>query len=93
MARKSPEIKLTGVQIKSLAKARKVARALDTLEVECGIGPTWITFENVFLCPDIDWNKLDKTPMQRSMRKIVAGIMKRKRRQGYYTGKGRTPKR
>ncbi len=77
---KSPEIRLTGLQIKSAEKARKLAAAIDVIEVEMGIRCVWITFVDCFFCPDIDWSKIDKTPMQRVLGRIVAKSGKVKRR-------------
>jgi hypothetical protein len=48
-----PEIRLIGGQIKSVAKLRKIARALDVIAVEWGIGPTAMYLERVFFCTDI----------------------------------------
>lgn len=58
-------------QIKSLEKAQAIAQALDTLEKEMGIHETLITFEGVFICPDIDIENLCATPMERNIRDMI----------------------
>lgn len=68
---KRPELKLVGMQLKSAEKVRALARALDIIEKECGIRSVKVTFEDTFICPDIDWGKLNRTPMQRVIRRIV----------------------
>ncbi len=72
-----PEIRLTGCQIKSLEKARVVASALHTLEVETGIKVCRIKLVDCFICPDIDEAALDslnQTPMERVLRNIIREI-------------------
>lgn len=65
-------IRLSGMQIKSLEKAQKLAAALDTIEIECGIRSVKITVEDCFLCTDIDMNQLNRTPMERLLRGVFA---------------------
>ncbi|MEK6281847.1 MAG: hypothetical protein AABN95_15955 [Acidobacteriota bacterium] len=72
-----PEIRLTGCQIKSLEKARVVAAALHTLEVETGIKVCRVNLVNCFICPDIDEAALDtlnQTPMERVLQTIIREI-------------------
>jgi len=64
MARKHPEIKLTGLQVKSLKKAKLLAKALAVIEEECGIKEVRITMADTFVCPWIDLMDLDKTEME-----------------------------
>jgi hypothetical protein len=69
-----PEIRLTGCQIKSLEKARVIAAALHTLEVEAGIRVCRINLIDCFICPDIDDAALDtlnQTPMERTLRTVI----------------------
>ena len=66
-----PVIVLRNCQIKSEAQLRLVAEALDILEVECGIGATWIKLDGCFICPDIDVRRVQRTPMQRVLARIV----------------------
>lgn len=61
-------------QIKSIEKAKLVAYALDILEKEAGIKVTKITMKNMFICPDIDIDKLNDTPMERNVRDIIRQI-------------------
>lgn len=71
---KHPEIRLTGCQIKSIEKARTVADALHTLEVETGIRETVIALVDCFICPDISEAELDtlnRTAMERAVRDII----------------------
>ena len=67
----SGEIKLKGIQIKSLKKARILCKALSKIEEECGIKEVLITFEDTFVCPWIDESKLNKTEME----KLVASLI------------------
>lgn len=68
---KRPEITLEALQIKSLDKARKLAQALNVIEEECGIHQVRITIKDMFICPWIDIEELDKTPMERLLRDII----------------------
>ena len=70
-----PEIRLDGVQIKSLRIARKICKALDVIEEVGGIHSTRITVNRLFVCPDIDLTKLNRTPMER----LVSGLLRGKR--------------
>jgi hypothetical protein len=74
MAENQSEIVLRNLQIKSLEKAQRVAKALNILEEECGIKETMITFENVFWCPWIDKSKLNQTEMQKLLVEIQTSI-------------------
>lgn len=67
---KRPHIVLKNIQIKSLKKFKKLARALDVIEEECGIKETRITVKNIFFCSDIDKKKCKSTPME----KLLLGI-------------------
>ena len=68
---KKSEIKLTGLQIKSLEKAQKLASSLNTIEEECGIKHVKITLEDCFVCEWIDLSKLNKTPMEDLLRGLI----------------------
>jgi hypothetical protein len=65
-------IRLTGCQIKSLEIAKEVAAALDTLEKLTGIHSVYIELKDCFVCPDIEIDKLNETPMER----VLASCMK-----------------
>lgn len=80
MKRRSPEIRLTGLQIKSAEKARKLAAAIDVIETERGIRCVWLTLDNCFICPEIDWSKINRTPMQRMLGRLAMRHDKMKRR-------------
>ncbi len=73
---KRPEIILEGIQIKSLSKAKLLAKHLSVIEEECGIHEVKITIKNPFICPWIDLNFLNKTPMERLIRNIFKSILK-----------------
>lgn len=68
------KIKLQGLQIKSLEKARKLAEALNTIEEECGIHHVDITLKDCFICGWMDLHKLDQTPMEELIRDILLQI-------------------
>jgi hypothetical protein len=65
-----PTIIIDGFQIKSLGKARKLSKALEIIEEECGIKVCKITFKNMFICPWIDFKKLNKTDMEKLVRRL-----------------------
>lgn len=67
---KRGEIKLSNLQIKSLEKAKKVAAALTIIEEEAGIHEVRITIDDCFICPWIDLNELNATPMERLLQPI-----------------------
>ena len=69
--KKYPEIILDGLQIKSLKKAKKLAKALNIIEEECGIKQVKITLKNMFICPWIDIEELHDTDMEILLRKIL----------------------
>jgi len=71
---KRPEIILSGIQVKSLSKCRKLAKALTVIEEECGITETRITIKAPFICPWIDIDKLNKTPMQKLLRTLFVKL-------------------
>ena len=62
---KRGKIKLENLQIKSLAKAKKLAKALSVIEEECGIHEVEITIDGVFICPWIELHKLDGSGMEK----------------------------
>jgi len=61
---------LTGIQVKNLEKAKRLAYALNIIEEECGIRNVMIRFKDVFICPWIDFDKLDETEMECLIRDI-----------------------
>ena len=74
MTIKRPHIILDGIQIKSIEKAKKLAKALDIIEKECGIHETRITIKRAFICPDIDIASLSNTPMECVLNGIIDKI-------------------
>ena len=64
-------IELTGGQIKSLAIARKVAKAIGDIESVMGIGPTKVSVTGLFLCPDVDVEELSRNPDELFLRKLL----------------------
>lgn len=68
---KRGKISITNMQIKSLEKARRLAKALLIIEEECGIHEVDIELENIFICPWIDLMELSKTPMEDLLQGIL----------------------
>ena len=68
---KRGKIILESLQIKSLDKARKLAQALTVIEEECGIHEVKIELKDIFICPWIDTDQLDGTPMEKLLRDII----------------------
>lgn len=65
------KIILKHIQIKSLKKARKLARHLDKIEKNVGIQSVAFELRNSFVCPDVEIEKLNKTPMEKTLRKLI----------------------
>jgi len=70
---KRGEIIIEGLQVKSLAKARLLAKSLQIIEEECGIHGVRITFKNIFVCAWIDLASLNRTPMER----LISGLLQK----------------
>lgn len=83
MKRVVSRIQLIGCQIKSLEIAQEVASALDVIEKVAGIHNVHIDMDECFVCPDIDLDGLDKTPMQ----KIFANVLRQQLRHNLKSGK------
>ncbi len=66
------KIIIESLQIKSIDKARKLSQALSIIEEECGIHEVKIEFKDMFVCPWIDMDKLNDTPMERLLRSILS---------------------
>ncbi len=64
------KITLENLQVKNLKKAKKLAKALEVIEEECGIHEVQITIKGFFVCPWIDLSKMQKTGME----KLLAGL-------------------
>jgi hypothetical protein len=68
---KRPEISLSGIQIKSVEKFKKLAAAINTIEEECGIFEVNVRLSNIFFCPWIDVEQCRETPMERLLIGLV----------------------
>lgn len=70
--KKEAFIHIENCQVKSLEKAQLLAQALDTIEKECGIHETKISFKNCFICPDINLTLLANS--KKPMEKLIGGL-------------------
>lgn len=68
---KRPQIILEGIQIKSLAKFKALAAAVNTIEEECGIHEVIITLRDIFFCPWIDRRKCQETHVERLLLGLI----------------------
>ena len=68
---KRSEIKLTGIQIKSIEKLELLSDLLDEMEKEFGIKEVRITLDDCFICPDINLGDLSDTPMNKVLKEIL----------------------
>ena len=68
---KRPEICLSGIQIKSAAKFKALAAAVNTIEEECGIFEVTITMKDIFFCPWIAREQCQETHMERLLMQLV----------------------
>lgn len=80
--RVASRIRLVSCQIKSLEIAKAVAGALDTVEKQAGIHSVYMEMDDCFICPDIDLDELNETPMER----VLASVMKQQLRRNLKTG-------
>lgn len=74
-----PEITLSNCQIKDIYTLRQIAKAFHILECRTGIGPTWLTLKDVFVCPDItdkQLKTLDRTPTGKNIYRIIKQLRK-----------------
>lgn len=70
------EIVFRNINIKSIAKLRLLASLIEKIEEEVCIWVTKITIENSFVCPDIDIEHFNNTPMEKVIKEIVTKIRK-----------------
>lgn len=68
---KKSEIKLTGLQIKSIKKLEKFSALLDEMEKEFGIREVMFIMDDCFICPDINLSDLKDTPMNKLIIKLI----------------------
>ena len=67
---KRGKVILENLQVKSLKKAKKLAKALQVIEEECGIHEVEISIEGFFVCPWIELHKLDETGMEKLLAEL-----------------------
>lgn len=67
---KRGKIILENLQVKNLEKAKKLAKALQVIEEECGIHEVEISIEGFFVCPWIELHKLDETGMEKLLAEL-----------------------
>lgn len=66
------EITLVGLQLKSMAKLKLLAKLLTTMETEFGIRTVYFSLEHFFICDDIDLKQVDANDqMQKLMRELI----------------------
>ena len=64
------KIILENLQVKNIEKAKKLAKALEVIEEECGIHEVEITIKNFFVCSWIDLSQMQSSEME----KLLAGL-------------------
>lgn len=67
---KRGRIVLENLQVKNVEKAKKLARALEIIEEECGIHEVEIKISGFFVCPWIDLSEVQSTEME----KLLTGL-------------------
>jgi len=67
---KRGKIILKNLQVKSLVKAKKLAKALEIIEEECGIHEVEISIDGFFICPWIELHKLDNSSMEKLLAEL-----------------------
>ena len=70
MAAKKSKIILENLQVKSIDKAKKLAKALEVIEEECGIHEVEITIKDFFVCPWINFGELQSTNMEKLLSEL-----------------------
>jgi hypothetical protein len=70
MKLKRGKIVLENLQVKSLDKAKKLAKALEVIEEECGIHEIEISIDGFFVCPWIELSKLDGSEMEKLLAEL-----------------------
>jgi hypothetical protein len=66
-----PEIKLTGIQIKSEESFHRLCVALSEIEEQCGIHEVDIVLKDIFFCPWIKTKKCRKSEMEKLVIDII----------------------
>lgn len=67
---KRGKIILENLQIKNIHKAKKLAKALEIIEEECGIHEVEITISSFFVCSWIDLSKLQSSNMEKLLAEL-----------------------
>jgi hypothetical protein len=70
MANKRSKILLSNLQVKSIHKAKRLAKALEIIEEECGINEVEICIDNLFVCPWIKLSELQSTEMEKLLAEL-----------------------
>jgi hypothetical protein len=70
---KRPELKFSGIQIKSIEAFKRFAAAAQEIEEQTGIHQVTITLEDIFFCPWIDIESYKGTHMER----LLIGLIKK----------------
>ena len=68
---KQGQIIIRNLQIKSEDKLRKLAKAIEVIEEECGIHEVEIELENIFICPWIDLKNINDSGMEKLLSNII----------------------
>ena len=68
------KIILDSVQFKSLNVCKKAAEGIDLIEEFTGIHSVRIVVMNSFVCPDINLDKLNKTPTEKLLSTILKDL-------------------
>jgi hypothetical protein len=67
---KRGQIILRNLQVKNLEKAKKLAKALETIEEECGIHEVEIEISGFFICPWIELAQLQSTGAEKLLAEL-----------------------
>ena len=67
---KRGKITLENLQVKSLEKAKKLAKAVEIIEEECGIHEVEISIDGFFVCPWIDLTQMQSSGMEKLLAEL-----------------------
>lgn len=75
---KGSKIHIENCQVKSKEKLTILCKCLDTMEKEFGVKSVRISFDNIFICPDINLKPFcnSKKPMEKLVGKLIVKINK-----------------
>ena len=71
---KRGKILLQNLQVKSLKKAKMLARALEIIEEECGIHEVEIEIDGFFVCPWIDLTQMQGSEMEKLLTELFIKV-------------------